>query len=456
MIAPRTQLANVIVGTMPALLLAALLPLVTAARASAASGDTTLISRQSDSMGGAGADDLSSFNGVSGDGRYVVFESEATNLSDVDQDRVVDIFVRDTATGTTTLVSRQSAARGGEAGNDHSYEPAISADGRFVAFISQATNLSGKRIKRDHESVYLRDLVHEKTVLVARDASRPAISGNGRHVAFITERRKGPRSAVVRDMRRKRDTLVSRQSDGRGGDRASGNTDEVSISASGRYVAFESPASNLSDKDRRGRDVFLRDVKRKTTRLVSLESRARGGEAADCCSELPAISPDGRYVAFESSDRLSEADTNSVDDVYLRDVERGTTKLVSRQGAADGGAVQDAGPPVEPRVPDLFPSVSGRGLYVAFHSSATNLSDVDSDTFTDSEDVFIRSTKQRTTELVSRASNSEGRDPGNGDSFLPTVSADGRFVAFASDAGNLSDVDDPSPGFTDVFVRQVR
>ena len=437
---------------MPAVALLA--SMLAATGAIGAVGDTVLISRQSDSEGGAAADHLSFNNGVSGDGRYVVFESAADNLTDADQDRVSDVFVRDTATGTTTLISRQSAPRGGAGGDDHSYEGAISADGRFVTFISQATNLSAERVKRDHESVYRRDLMHEQTVLVARDASRPAISGNGRHVAFITERRKGPRSAVVRDLRRNRNELVSRQSHGLGGDRASGNTDEVSISANGRYVAFESPATNLSDKDSRGRDVFLRDTRKDTTRLVSLESRSRGGAGANCCSEHPAISPDGRYVAFESSARLSRADTNVVDDVYLRDVKRHTTELVSRQGAADGGAVQDDTGVENPPVSDMRPTVSARGRFVAFHSPAANLSEIDGGV---NVDIFMRDTWERITTLVSRRSDSDGGAAANGDaSALPAISADGRFVAFSSDAGNLSDVDDPSPGFTDVFLRQVR
>jgi Tol biopolymer transport system component len=381
-----------------------------------------------------------------------VFDSPATNLSEVDDDRLSDIFVRDTATGTTTLVSRRSAAKGGAPADDHSFDPVISANGRFVVFDSDARNL---RRKRRGVNLYLRDLKREKTVPVAR-GGLATISGSGRWVAFVSGTAKGRRKAVVRDMKRSRSELVSRQSEGMGGDRANGNVDAVSISRSGRFVAFGSSASNLSDKDGRGRDVFRRDVKKNQTRLVSLQSRSRGGKGADRRSQHPAISPDGRYVAFESAaENLSRADTNLIDDVYLRDVKRRTTELVSRQSAADGGAAQDP-PPAEPNALGLYPSVSAKARSVAFHSSATNLTDLDTDSPTDSEDVFVRDRAQRTTELVSRRSDSEGGDPGNSDSYQASVSADGRFVAFSSNAGNLSNVDDPSPGFTDIFLRQLR
>jgi Tol biopolymer transport system component len=451
----RASMARTVGG---AAVLFALLTLGAAAAAFAVPGDTILISRQSDAAGGAGADAPSSGRRqtVSADGRYVVFDSSATNLSDVDDDRLGDIFVRDTATGTTTLVSRQSAAKGGAPADDHSFEPVISANGRFVVFDSDARNLSRRR---RGVNLYLRDLRRERTVPVARGEGA-TISGNGRYLAFVSAAPGGRRKAVVRDMRRDRSELVSRQNEGRGGERANGNVDAASISRSGRYVAFESSATNLSDKDGRGRDIFRRDVRKKKTRLVSLQSRSRGGKRADSRSQHPAISPDGRYVAFESAaENLSRADTNHIDDVYLRDIKRRTTELVSRQSAADGGAVQDPGagsPFVEPTVLGLYPSVSAHGRYVAFHSTATNLNAEDIDGLTDSEDVFLRDIEQRTTELVSRRSDSEGGDPGNGDSYLPSASADGRFVAFPSDAGNLSDVDNPSPGFTDVFLRQVR
>jgi Tol biopolymer transport system component len=444
----------------PALILA----LLVASSAVAAVGDTTLISRQSASDGGAGSDDLSFAGGeaVSADGRFVVFESGATNLSDEDRDDVSDVFVRDTATATTTLVSRRSAAKGGATANGISFAPAISANGRFVAFESEATNLDGRG---KWSGVYLRDLKRRRTVLVARPPDRASISvggasisANGRYVAFRSERASRPDAAVARDMRRGRSELVSRQSDGMGGNPANGNrVGAVSISNSGRYVAFESSASNLSRKDGKGDDIFRRDLRKDQTRLVSLQSRSRGGKGANRRSQAAAISADGHRVVFESAaTNLSRADQTAADDVYMRDLRRHTTTLISRQSAADGGAAQDPARPDNPVVLGLHPEVSKGGRYVAFHSTAANLSDEDVDRVIDNEDVFVRDVRGLTTELVSRASNSDGGGPGNEDSYVPSITDDGRFVSFTSGAGNLGDDDNPSAGFADVFLRQLR
>jgi Tol biopolymer transport system component len=427
-----------------------------ATTAGAAPGDTTLISRQSDAAGGAGANEISYSlsEAVSADGRRVVFETAATNLSDVDRELVSDVFVRDTIAGTTTLVSRRSASKGGAAANDHSFAPAISANGRFVAFESEATNLTGRRGGR---GVYLRDLKREKTVLVAPKANGPSISGSGRYVAFIRQRRDGSEVAVARDVKRGRSELVSRRSDGGGGDRGKGRVDAVSISNSCRYVAFESSASNLSRKDGKGDDIFRRDRRTDQTRLVSLQSRSRGGNGANRRSRAPEISADGHRVVFESAaTNLSRADSTAVDDVYMRDLNRQTTELISRRSAGDGGAVQDPVRPDNPVVLGLRPVVSNGGRYVAFQSTAANLSDEDVDGLIDNEDVFVRDVRARTTELVSRASDSEGGTPGNEDSYNPSITDDGRFLAFTSGAGNLTDDDNPSAGFADVFLRQLR
>jgi WD40-like Beta Propeller Repeat len=130
-------------------------------------------------------------------------------------------------------------------------------------------------------------------------------------------------------------------------------------------------------------------------------------------------------------------------DVYLRNLKRGTTDLVSRQSAADGGAIADAGA--------WLPSISADGRYVAFDSEATNLRALDGDF----SDAFVRDTEGRTTELVSRRTDSLSGAPAQGNSYFPAISADGRFVAFSSFADDLSE-DDIGPKTADAFLRQVR
>jgi Tol biopolymer transport system component len=451
-----------------AIVLLALLTLGAAA-AFAAPGDTILISRQSDSAGGAAADASSEAVTVSGDGRYVAFSSRATNLSDADDDDARDVFVRDTATGTTSLVSRQSAESGGAGGNADSYQPTISADGRLVAFTSAASNLSRAQ-RTNRPSVYLRDLVAETTKLVSRQgasrghraadggSSEPAISADGRWVAFTSAADnlsraadKPVRNAFVRDTRRRRTLLVSRQSASDGGKGTNDVVSSVSISGNGRYAAFGSGGSNLAhdaERDPSWGGVFVRDIQRRKTRLISRQSSDLGGDVAQCCSAFPSISADGKLVAFSSSARnlrppgIPWEGQGPIEAIYVRDLARRTTELASRASISEGGDT--------PNDASDQPSISADGRYVAFHSWAANLSPDDRDFHAD---IFVHDTVGGTTELVTRQSASAGAKPSDGESRGPAISADGRFIAFSSWAENLSDDD---VALVDAFLRQVR
>jgi Tol biopolymer transport system component len=443
--------------------------LLAATGAIGAVGDTTLISRQSDSAGGGAANASSEAGTASADGRYVTFSSRATNLSDADDDDARDVFVRDTATGTTTLVSRESAASGGAGGNDDSYQAVISADGRWVAFASTASNLSPAQ-GRGRPSVYLRDLDIESTVLVSRQSasrgrraadggsSEAAISADGRWVAFTSAADnlsraadKRVRNAFVRDTRRKRTLLVSRQSASDGGKGTNDVVSSVSISGNGRYAAFGSGGSNLArdaERDPSWHGVFVRDIQRRKTRLISRQSSELGGDVAQCCSAFPSISADGKLVAFSSSARdlrpqgVPWEGQGPIETIYVRDLERRTTELASRASISEGGDT--------PNDASDQASISADGRYVAFHSWAANLSPDDRDFHAD---IFVRDTVDGTTELVSRQSDSAGGAPSDSESRGSAISADGRFIAFSSWAENLSDDD---VALVDAFLRQVR
>src|SRR5829696_3774945 len=258
---------------MRALLVASLLA---GSTAFAAPDDTVLVSRATGPDGakarsgalGSGSTGAS----ISSDGRFVAFESDATNLVPRDRSGDFDVFVRDLRTAKTVLVSRASGAQGAK-GDEGSGDAAISGDGRAVAFTSDARNLD-RDAPDDFVPVFLRDLRRNRTVLVSRASGargaapnnssyEPSVSGDGRFVAFNSEASNLHRAdrderadVFVRDLWTHRTVLASRASGARGA-HGNGLSENASISADGRFVAFESRATNLHPEDRdSARDVF--------------------------------------------------------------------------------------------------------------------------------------------------------------------------------------------------------
>lgn len=276
-------------------------------------------------------DGMSSFPSPDGSGQLIAFQSDATNLVAGDTNGASDVFVHDRASARTVRVSLTSA--GGEA-DGGSFGPAMARDGRFVAFTSAATNLvAGDGNAAD--DVFVRDLITDDTRLVSRTpvgtpgqaASRaPSICATGGVVAFVS----AAGDLVAGDANGKADVFVfdvpsgrvqrvsvatSGEPDGDSGLDAGGQNVGCSISADGRFVAFTSAATNLVPGDGNAHvDVFVRDRLRGRTARVSVS--AAGVEANDD-SGLPAISADGRFVAFPSkATNLVEGDTNGVVDVF--------------------------------------------------------------------------------------------------------------------------------------------
>jgi Tol biopolymer transport system component len=321
---------------------------------------------------------------ISADGRYVAFYSAASSLVPGDTNGALDVFVRDRRAGTT---QRVSVATDGSQGNGFSYDPAISADGRYVAFDSYASSLVPGDTNGDSD-VFVRDrrLGTTQRVSVATngsqgngDSASPAISADGRYVAFSSDASNlvpgdtnGALDVFVRDRRSGTTQRVSVATDG-----SQANGGSPAISADGRYVAFTSVASNLVPGDTNGfEDVFVRDLKSGTTRRVSVATD--GSQGNNDSSVRPAISADGRYVAFESyASNLVPGDTNGLE--FVRDLRLDTTRQVDV--AADGG---------QPNGLSFFPAISADGRYVAFESYASNL--VPGDT-NHSADVFVRDLK---------------------------------------------------------------
>jgi Tol biopolymer transport system component len=357
-------------------------------------GTTTLASKSSAGVQGDGG----SYNpSVSSDGRYVAFSSAATNLVAGDTNGKWDVFVRDRQTGTTWLVSKSSA---GVEGNEYSQNPFISADGRYVTFESAATNLVAGDTNGKTD-IFVRDRQTGTTTLVSRDSAGvegdgvseyPVISPDGRYVAFssaatnlVAGDTNGKYDIFVRDRQTGTTTRVSRDSAGVEGNDGSY---ESCISDDGRYVAFNSGATNLVAGDTNAvSDIFVRDRQTGTTTRVSKSS---SGVETDQYSYNPSISADGRYVAFESyATSLVAGDTNGNYDIFVRDRQAGTTSLVSKSSAG-----------VQGNDMSQSPSISGDGRYVTFDSAADNLVAGDINGI---EDIFVRDRQTGTTWLVSKA-----------------------------------------------------
>jgi Tol biopolymer transport system component len=392
---------------------------VLALPSAAAPGDVELISRSS---AGAPADGISSETAISSSGRYVAFTSDADSLSAGDSNASRNVFLRDTLTGTTTALNTDGAPLAKDASH-----PGVSADGARVAYESGNAGARHEVIVSQQSGGFL--TLSSGSV----SALTPSISADGQRVAF---------AAGTFDMGGvlAPDIFVFDFSTGNSvqadlasnGSPANGASSEPALSADGLSVAFVSTATNLSDDDVGDTgDVFVRDLATGATTLASRAS-GRSGPGGNGDSFAPVISADGRRVAFASAaTNLSTDEDETVTNVYLRDLTSGTTTLISRASGAAGAATS---------VDAQFPSISGDGRFVAFASAGPELSTEDNDGVSD---VFVRDTRTAATILASRAPGPAG--PGGDDgSYSPSLSGDGQYVAFASDAGNLV------PGANDV------
>lgn len=399
---------------------------------------------------------------ISGDGRYVAFESGATNMIVGDDNGSDDVFVYDRMSGQLVVISVSSA---GTLGDDDSGRPAITPGGRFVAFASQAENLVPGDVNE------LRDVfVHDRDadgngvydepggIAVVRvsvrtdgeqandESNRPSISDDGRFVAF----RSTATNLVDDDTNAADDIFVhDRDADGNGvfdepggiatvrasvssvGQQANGTSDRPVIAGQSRVVVFTSFASNLVAGDANdASDVFVHDLVSGETTRVSVDAFGTQGNGD---SDRPTITGDGRYVVFRSAaDNLVADDTNGSDDLFMHDRQTGETTRIAIAGSDE--ADDDS----------TTPAVSPDARFVAFQSDAENLVANDDNA---TPDVFVM---ERETGLVERVSVSTVGVQGDDESSVPALSADGRFVVFSSLASNL--VDGDAGAFEDIFV----
>ena len=306
---------------------------------------------------------------ISADGRYVVFVSESSELVPNDTNNATDVFLRDRQTGTIERVNLGPA--GVQATGGHSASPAVSADGRYVVFTSAATNL---------------------------------VSGDTNDVVDV----------FVRDRNTATTTRVSVAT---GGGQASGASNGGSgagplISADGRFVVFASGASNLVANDTNAaEDVFRHDRQTGTTERLSVST---AGAQANLPSFPSSVTPDGRYVVFISgATNLVAADLSMDQDVYVRDLQMSTTTLVS----VGAGGVKANGGGTEA-------TITADGRYVAFLSVSTNLGDTNGGT-----DIYVHDRQTAVTTSLDLFSRPIGQlnvpSP-----LLPVITGDGRFVCY--------------------------
>ena len=382
-------------------------------------GQTNVLTLASRATGaaGAGGTDNSTDTSLSADGRYAAFTSSADNLSAEDNNLYGNVFVRDLQANTTTLVSRATGAAGTGA-NDTAYDADISADGRYVVFISNADNLSAED-NNNYINVFVRDLQANTTTLVSRAAGatgtgaddssyNPSIATGGRYVAFqtnadnlSTEDNNTYTNVLVRDLQANTVTLVTRAS-GAAGAAANAGGYTPSISDNGRRVSFTSDADNLSpDDDNAYQGIFVRDLTANTTTLASRAGGANGA-GANAASDDSHISGDGRRVTFVTgANNLSGEDNNAYDNIFIRDLATATLTYASRAAGARGVAADDH---------SEAPALSATGRYVAFSSTANDLSDDDDNAY---YNVFLRDLGPNP---------SSGGGGGDGDTTKPRVS----------------------------------
>jgi Tol biopolymer transport system component len=346
---------------------------------------------------GAAGNDASVAPAISADGDRIAFQSLADDLTGAaDANGFFDVFVRDVGEATTERVSVDRFGQDADAG---SFGPSISANGRFVAFQSDASDLVAGDDNGVND-VFVRDLRTDRTERIgagisAGDPTRrvagASISGDGRLVAFqvsvgspvsFTE-------VYVRDRVADRTIKVSVS---RTGGRADGSSVLPRISRNGRYVAFISAASNLVAGDTNGfGDVFRRDLAAHRTALVSVD-RFGGPADEEPLGGAPAISGDGRYVVFhdQASDLVAN-DTNGEPDVFRRDMERRRTVRVSV--TSDEEQVSGFG-----SFHTVVMGINDGGRYVTFSSDFSGLTGNDTN---GQPDAFLRDVGAGTTTLVS-------------------------------------------------------
>ncbi|MFQ5401706.1 MAG: hypothetical protein ACE5E7_19170 [Anaerolineae bacterium] len=432
-------------------LLLVILVLLTLGALAMLAGGTTNLERISLGTGGAEANDSSFYVYLSADGRFAAFESYASNWAADGLPNFVDVFLRDRQTDMTIKVSH---GYDGSNTDDDSIDPTLSADGRYLVFNSYATNLVPNDTNRDlwfrdGLDVFLYDRMTGQTQRVSLTWEGKQVDGNsfgtitpdGRYVVFSSN---GPNmvqgennaarysSIYLRDWRTGAMERIAKAVDG---GYPNGMLSNISASYDGRYIVYKGEASNLVANDTNGvSDIFLYDHQTGKTIRVS---EPPGGGNANGLSGQPWITSDGQYIVFKSyATNLVPSDTNNQADIFVYTVATGEVRRVnlSAAGAQANGEGKD-------------PSICDDGRFVSFTTDANNL--VPGDT-NGRRDVFLVDLARN--EIWVATKNASG-GWGNGRAHRSYLTPDCRLIGFASEASNL--VANDANGARDIFLAEV-
>ncbi|HYH57910.1 MAG TPA: Ig-like domain-containing protein [Thermoleophilaceae bacterium] len=400
---------------------------------------------------------------ISADGTRVIFESDFDAASPDDDDRWLQVFARALDTDTTTLVSRPSGTGPQPSdGMDTSLQGftrtshrVLSRDGRYVAFLSDAELGHGTALIH----AYRHDLVTDTTTLVSRASGgapannhtyQVAISADGSKVAFLSDGNNladGANNTIHvfwRDLGTGTTKLVDRRS-GASGTVANSSAQHLTMSADGTRVAWLTGASNLHPDGpavdtNTFNDIYVRDV---VSDMTLYGSATEGGLLANAASSFPALDGDGSTLAFGSAaTNLVVGDSNTVEDVFVRDLSTGTVALASRADG-EGGNLGDG--------ISRDPSLSEDGTKVAFWTDADNFAGA-ADTF--GTDVYRRDLTNASTTLVSRTDGTGGTDQNSSNASGAAISGDGNRIVFHTGTA-ISGENDLNGATNDVYVRDV-
>jgi tricorn protease-like protein len=378
---------------------------------------------------------------ISANGNVAVFQSTSKSIVSGDTSGIGHVYARDLTTGTLERISTNGS---GKPGDKQSFGATVSADGRYVAFSSGASNLV-RTDTNEKQDVFIKDRKTGEITRISKansgiqanqDCRDAVISPDGKFVVFISasttlveEDNNKSADVFLYDVKSRFIRRVSVTSDGQEADHGSG---EPAISADGRFVAFYTHARNLDARDTNNTpDIYVHDTTNGRTEMVSVASNAMIGNRN---SHRPSISDDGRFVVFESwASNLVSGDTNRVPDVFLRD--RKDKKTVCISLTAEGKPGNDD---------SRDPRIAGDGRTVVYASYATNLVPGDTNNL---PDIFVFDRKSRKTERVNLSYKGEQANNRSGEGFL---SGDGRMVVFTSKATNLIEKDDNKS--LDIFV----
>ncbi|HJT80812.1 MAG TPA: hypothetical protein VJ719_06415 [Chthoniobacterales bacterium] len=413
-----------------------------------ATGNVTLVSHNAGSPTNAGTG-ASLYPEISADGRYVVYQSSAVDLVGNDLNNAQDIFVWDRSANSNALVSRSATSPVSASANGRSFGGQIAGDGNTISFTSEATDLISTQSSSGKGDVFLFDRTTSAIQLVSRKPGSPSAGGDqqsvlplpsddGMFVAFSTQAtdlvandQDGSADVMIYDRAAGSNECASLRPANLASMSANGNSGSQHASADGRFVVFVSEATNLvaNQSDANGKnDIFVRD---RQTGLTVLVTRAAGttNQTGDDVSDSPQISGDGRWITYASlATNLvpGMVDAGGVANVYLFDRQNGATALVSHSLAGANFSGSDF---------SNFPVISDDGRYVAYTSFAVDLVTGQVDSNADS-DVFIYDRTTGINALVSHNS-SALTVTGLQYSFAPSISRDGRFVAYYSAATDL-------------------